>query len=62
MKVMISDIMRGGLQSATDQDLSVEDAGADAHAEGVPGEVVPTVVDTLMRYELACLNNTYISS
>ena len=41
--------MRGGLQSATDQDLPAAEASADVHSDGVPGEVGPTVVDTLIR-------------
>ena len=41
--------MRGGIQSATVQDLSAAEAGADVHADGDPGEVGPTVVDTLVR-------------
>ena len=41
--------MRGGLQSATDQDFPAAEAGAAEHSDVVPGEVVPTVVDTLIR-------------
>ena len=41
--------MRGGLQSAADQDSLAAEAGADEHSDVVPGEVAPTVVDTLIR-------------
>ena len=33
----------------TDQDIPAAEAGADVSADGVPGEVGPTVADTLMR-------------